>query len=49
MNYRFLAKLSTILLILYIISIVTTSVSNLGPMFFGGLLAFWIAGLQEKK
>ncbi|MBM7663550.1 hypothetical protein JOC25_000006 [Solibacillus kalamii] len=48
-NYKSLGKISTLLIILYIVSLITTSGSNIGPMLFGGVLTFWIALLQENE
>ncbi|AWE07904.1 hypothetical protein DCE79_11125 [Lysinibacillus sp. 2017] len=48
-NYKYVGKISTILIIIYIIALITTSGSNIGPMLFGGVLTFWVAALQENE
>lgn len=48
-NYKYLGRISTLLIILYIVALITTSGSNIGPMLFGGVLTFWVAALQENE
>lgn len=47
--YRSLATVTPILYVTYILALITTSASNLGPMIFGGVLALWIAVYQGDE
>lgn len=44
-----LSRLSIILLVVYIFALVTTTVSNIGPMLFGGVLSLWLFDLTQNQ
>lgn len=47
--YKSLAVVTPILYVSYILALITTSASNIGPMLFGGVLALWVAVYQGDE
>lgn len=44
-----LARISILLLIVYIVALTTTTVGNIGPMLFGLILSFWLFEVSNKS